>query len=79
MTPVLGANSFSAKDTLQKPIQIPFKFGWPVRAAAFCLDVERFISLLDLLRAFNAQQVLVGSTNPYMLGNAQPTDCSASL
>ena len=34
MTPVLGTNSFSAKDsgTFPKPIQFPFKFGWPVRA-----------------------------------------------
>lgn len=34
MTGVLGTNSFSAKDsgTLPRPIQIPFNFGWPVRA-----------------------------------------------
>ena len=34
MTAVLGTNSFSAKDsgTLPRPIQIPFNFGWPVRA-----------------------------------------------
>ena len=33
MTPVLGTNSFSARDSgsLPRPIQIPFNFGWPVR------------------------------------------------
>uniref|UniRef100_A0A3B3UJ78 Delta-like protein n=1 Tax=Poecilia latipinna TaxID=48699 RepID=A0A3B3UJ78_9TELE len=42
-TPVLGTNSFSAKDsgTLPRPIQIPFKFGWP---GSFSLIIEAWHS-----------------------------------
>lgn len=43
MTPVLGSNSFSAKDsaTSPKPIQIPFNFGWP---GSFSLIIEAWHS-----------------------------------
>nr|XP_020459274.1 delta-like protein 4 [Monopterus albus] len=43
MTPVLGTNSFSAKDsgTLPRPVQIPFNFGWP---GSFSLIIEAWHS-----------------------------------
>ncbi|KAF3702704.1 Delta-like protein 4 [Channa argus] len=43
MTPVLGTNSFSAKDsgTLPRPIQIPFNYGWP---GSFSLIIEAWHS-----------------------------------
>ncbi|XP_041721294.1 delta-like protein 4 [Coregonus clupeaformis] len=43
VTPVLGANSFSAKDggTFSRPIRLPFKFGWP---GSFSLIIEAWYS-----------------------------------
>lgn len=43
VTPVLGTNSFSAKDggTFSRPIRLPFNFGWP---GSFSLIIEAWYS-----------------------------------